>query len=191
VRPSDKLTFFEIDPLVVKVATDPKRFTYISQCSKGPIDYVIGDARLTLARQPKDLFDILLVDAFSSDSVPVHLMTVEAVKGYLSHIKPDGVVVMHLSNRNVDLIGPAMAVARQAGGIARVQSHVINPKAPALWESSEDALVIARNRSALGAFAEDPRWSPTNPFLVDPWRDDYTNLVGAIIAKARQKASNP
>ena len=189
VRPGDKLTFFEIDPLVVKVATDPKRFTYISQCATGPIDYVIGDARLTLARQPKYLFDILLVDAFSSDSVPVHLMTVEAVRGYLSHIKPDGVVVMHLSNRNVDLIGPAMAVARRAGGIAKVQSHVIDPKAPALWESSEDALIIARNRSALDAFAGDPRWGPTNPFLVEPWRDDYTNLVGAIFAKARQKAS--
>lgn len=188
VRSTDRLTFFEIDPLVVKIASDPKRFTYVSECAKGPIDYVLGDARLTLARQPKDLFDILLVDAFSSDSVPVHLMTVEAVRGYLSHIKPDGVVVLHLSNRNVELLGPAMAVARKAGGVARVQSHQIDPNAPSLWESSEDALIIARNREALAAFAGDRRWRPTNPGLAKPWTDDYTNLIGAMIAKIQQKA---
>ena len=189
VRPTDKLTFFEIDPLVVKIASDPKRFSYISQCAKGPIDYVLGDARLTLARQPRDLFDILLVDAFSSDSVPVHLLTVEAVKGYLTHIKPDGVVVLHLSNRNVDLLGPAMAVVRRAGGVARMQSHEMNPNAPSLWESSEDALVIGRNRESVETFAKDPRWKPINPNTAQPWTDDYTNLVGAMISRIRQKAA--
>ena len=190
VRPADRLTFFEIDPLVVRIATDPKRFTYVSQCARGPIDYVTGDARLTLSGQPRDLFDILLVDAFSSDSVPVHLMTVEAVKGYLAHIKPDGVVVLHLSNRNVDLVGPAMAVARRAGGFARVQSHEMDPNAPALSESSEDALIIARNRDALEGFISDPRWKPSNPNAARPWTDDYTNLIGAMITRARQKADN-
>ena len=67
---------------------------------------MLGDARLTLAHEAADQFDILLVDAFSSDSVPAHLLTVEAMRGYLAHIKPDGVVIMHLSNRNLELMQP-------------------------------------------------------------------------------------
>ncbi len=82
---------------------------------KGPIDYVIGDARLTVAKQPAGIFDILLIDAFSSDAVPVHLLTVEAVRAYLTHLKPDGVLILHLSNRNLELNKPAQAVAAAAG----------------------------------------------------------------------------
>ncbi|HEY2359258.1 MAG TPA: fused MFS/spermidine synthase, partial [Phenylobacterium sp.] len=101
VRPGDRLTFFEIDPLVIRISSDPAHFSYTTRCAKGPVDYVLGDARLTLAEQPTDLFDILLIDAFSSDAVPTHLLTEEAVRGYLTHIKPDGVLILHLSNRNL------------------------------------------------------------------------------------------
>ena len=98
VRPGDRLTFFEIDPLVKRISTDPANFSYTTECAKGPIDYVIGDARLTLARQAPDQLDVLLIDAFSSDAVPAHLLTVEAVRGYLTKLKPDGVLILHLSN---------------------------------------------------------------------------------------------
>src|SRR5262249_50960811 len=111
VRPADRLTFFEIDPLVARVATDPRELTYISRCARGPVDIVLGDARLTLAAQPASAFDMLLLDAFSSDAVPTHLLTVEAMRGYLSHLKPDGVLVLHLSNRHLELLGPAQATA--------------------------------------------------------------------------------
>ena len=121
VRPTDKLTFFEIDPMMVTIATDPKHFSYISECADGPINFVLGDARLTVTRQPNDQFDILLIDAFSSDAVPAHLLTVEAVKTYLTKIKPDGIVILHLSNRNLDLRNPAQAVAIAAGGHALLQ----------------------------------------------------------------------
>ncbi|CAN5774698.1 fused MFS/spermidine synthase [soil metagenome] len=186
-RPGDHLTFFEIDPLVIRIASDPAHFTYTTECAKGQVDYVLGDARLTLAKQPRDQFDILLLDAFSSDSVPAHLLTVEAVRGYLTHIKPDGVVILHLSNRNLQLLNPAMAVAYAAGGEALQQRHDADKSLPMLWESSEDALIIARNEQALAAFAADPRWKPSEPALVRPWTDDYTNLVGALYGRMQER----
>jgi hypothetical protein len=87
-RPGDHLTFYEIDPLVVRIANDPKHFTYTTECAKGRVDFVVGDARLTVAKEPDGLFDILLIDAFSSDAVPAHLLTVEAVRGYLAKLRP-------------------------------------------------------------------------------------------------------
>ncbi|CAN5648263.1 fused MFS/spermidine synthase [soil metagenome] len=188
-RPGDHLTFFEIDPLVIRIATDPAHFSYTTECAKGQVDYVLGDARLTLAKQAKGQFDILLIDAFSSDSVPAHLLTVEAMKGYLTHIKPDGVLILHLSNRNLELRSPAMAVAYAAGGEALLQRHDADKKLPMLWESSEDALIVARNETALAAFAADPRWKPTEPVLVRPWTDDYTNLVGALYGRMKERWS--
>jgi SAM-dependent methyltransferase len=186
-RRGDHLTFFEIDPLVIRISTDPAHFSYTTECARGEINYILGDARLTLAKQPTDIFDVLLIDAFSSDSVPTHLLTVEAVKGYLTHLKPDGVLILHLSNRNLELRGPAMAVAHAAGGYALLQKHVQPPGNPALWESSEDALIVARNPQALAAYAADPRWRPTNPNLVRPWTDDYVNLVGALYARLKER----
>ena len=186
-RAPDHLTFFEIDPLVIRLARNPAEFSYTTQCARGTISYVLGDARLTLARQPRDKYDLLLIDAFSSDSVPAHLMTVEAVRGYLTHIKPDGVLVMHLSNRNLDLVSPAMAVARAAGGYALVQRHEEAKDAPSLAESSEDALLIARNPQALAPFVSDPHWSPIDPNRARAWTDDYTNLIGALIGRLQEK----
>ncbi|WP_421931459.1 fused MFS/spermidine synthase [Phenylobacterium sp.] len=186
-RPGDRLTFFEIDPLVIRISSDPAHFSYTTTCAKGKIDYVVGDARLTLAKQPRDQFDILLIDAFSSDSVPAHLLTVEAMRGYLSRIKPDGVLILHLSNRNLDLRSPAMAVAYAAGGEALLQRHDAAKSSPMLWESSEDALIVARNAKALAPFAADPRWKPTEPVLVRPWTDDYTNLIGALYGRMKER----
>jgi hypothetical protein len=183
VRPGDRLTFFEIDPLVVKVSTDPQNFTYTTECAKHPVDYVIGDARLTVAQQPAGSFDILLIDAFSSDAVPAHLLTVEAVRGYLTKLKPDGILILHLSNRNLDLMHPAQAVARAAGGWALAQTYVAPEKDPeGTWESSEDAVIIAKNREALAGYVASGRWSWGDPFRARPWTDDYTNLAGSLYA---------
>jgi hypothetical protein len=187
VRPADRLTFFEIDPLVVRISTDPTHFSYTTRCAKGPIDYVIGDARLTVAKQPADLFDVLLIDAFSSDAVPVHLLTVEAVRGYLTHLTPDGVLILHLSNRNLDLKAPAQAVAAAAGGVALAQSYRPSKAEEAVWSSSEDALIVARSPAGLARFKSDARWTATNPNLVRPWTDDYTNLAGALWRRMTQK----
>jgi len=181
VRKYDQLTFFEIDPLVIRISSDPAHFSYTTRCAKGQVNYVLGDARLTLARQPRDAFDILLIDAFSSDSVPTHLLTQEAVRGYLTHLKPDGVIILHLSNRNLDLNGPAQAVAKAAGGVALIQHYRPDfVKDRAGWPSPEDAVIVARSPAGLARFAHDPHWQPTEPDKVRPWTDDYTNLFGAL-----------
>jgi SAM-dependent methyltransferase len=188
VRPGDHLTFFEIDPLVIRVSTDPRHFSYTTQCAKGQVDYVLGDARLTLAGQPKNAFDILLIDAFSSDAVPTHLLTVEAVRGYLTHLKPDGVLILHLSNRNLDLKGPAQAVAHAAGGVALLQQRRVQAGQGMFWEADEDAVIVGRSEAALVRFRSDLRWTPTNPFKVRPWTDDYVNLPGALWRRLKERA---
>jgi len=188
VRPGDRLTFFEIDPLVVKVSTDPQNFSYTTECAKSPIDYVIGDARLTVAHQPANSFDILLIDAFSSDAVPAHLLTVEAVRGYLTKLKPDGILILHLSNRNLDLMHPAQAVARAAGGWALAQNYAAPPKdVEGTWESSEDAVIVARDKAALDAFMATGKWRWGDPFQAKPWTDDYTNLAGSLYANLKAR----
>jgi spermidine synthase len=185
VRAADHMTFFEIDPLMVSIATSPRNFSYISNCALGHVGFVLGDARLTVTRQPNDQFDILLIDAFSSDAVPAHLLTVEAIKTYLTKIKPDGIVILHLSNRNLDLRGPAQAAAVASGGHGLLQRHVGDPQKPFMWESSEDAVIIARNEAALAPYANDPRWTRAKT-SVRPWTDDYTNVAGSLVARMRQ-----
>jgi hypothetical protein len=186
VRPTDSLRFFEIDPLVIRVATNSANFTYIKGCARGPIDWVIGDARLTLAREPAGEFDLLLVDAFSSDSVPAHLLTVEAMRSYLAHLKPDGVVIMHLSNRHLELMRPVAAVARAAGGVALQQHYIPAPGANQLTDTAEDAIIVARGETGLAPFRQDKRWVAADPHRVGAWTDDYTNLIGALVRRLEQ-----
>jgi SAM-dependent methyltransferase len=188
VRRDDRLTFFEIDPLVIRLSSDPRHFSYTTRCAKAPVGYVLGDARLTLAKQPTDIFDVLLIDAFSSDAVPTHLLTVQAVQGYLTHLKPDGVLILHLSNRNLELNGPAQAVAKAAGGVALIQHYRPGPTQDlGGWPSPEDAVIVARSPAGLAAFAHDARWEATDPTKVKPWTDDYTNLFGALWRSLKQK----
>jgi len=186
VRAEDRMTFFEIDPMMVAIATDPAYFSYTSDCAQGPVDYVIGDARLTLQDQPEGRFDLLLLDAFSSDAVPAHLLTVEAVRMYLARLKPDGVLIMHLSNRNLDLISPAMAVVEAAGGAGLLQRHAPAYGSPPLWESAEDVVIVARSEDALAPYENDVRWDPIDPTLAAPWTDAYTNLPGAVYARMKE-----
>ncbi|MDB5430297.1 MAG: spermidine synthase [Caulobacter sp.] len=196
-RKADRLTFFEIDPLVVKISTNPANFSYTTECARGQVSYVLGDARLTLARQPPQAFDVLLIDAFSSDSVPAHLLTVEAIRGYLGHLKPGGVLILHLSNRNLELRGPAMAAAVAAGGVALLQRHIGAPMcdartrwpdcAPNMFESSEDAVIVGRDKASLAAYAADSRWTPADPTRARPWTDNYTNLFGAMWARVAER----
>lgn len=182
-RVGDAFRYFEIDPLVVKVATDPAYFSYLSECARGSLAYTLGDARLTMSRKRPDLYDVLLVDAFSSDSVPAHMLTVEAARLYLAKIRPDGVVILHVTNRNLDLAGPAQAVALAAGGVALFQDHPKDPASPELSDTHEAAVLIARNAAALAPFAADGRWESADPHGVRPWTDNYTDLFGALTRK--------
>lgn len=179
-RQQDTMTYFEIDPLVDRVARDPELFTYISDCADGPIRTVMGDARLTMAAERPGSYDLLLIDAFSSDAVPTHLLTVEAIEGYLKLLKPDGVVVLHLSNRNLDITRPAVAAAQALGKPELHQIYEESAESAAMAEASTEAMVISNSEAGLAAFRADPRWRKVDPEGVRPWTDDYVNLFGSL-----------
>ena len=184
-RASDHLTFFEIDPMVDRLSRDPKWFTYIDGCAQtggsgGPVRTVIGDARLTMAHEPAGAYDLLLIDAFSSDAVPTHLLTREAIAGYLKLLKPTGVVILHLSNRNLDITRPAEAAARALNAPHMHQIYVESENAPDMAEASTEALILSPTEAGLAQFRADPRWQSLPDPQVRPWTDDYVNLFGAL-----------
>ncbi len=119
-KPDDTLTYFEIDPAVVKIAKDANRFSFLTEC-KPDVKIVIGDARLTLSEQPDGQFDMILIDAFSSDAIPTHLLTKEAMAIYKQKIKPDGLILMHISNKHMALASAVAGIAKANGLVWRAQ----------------------------------------------------------------------
>ncbi len=184
----DRMVFFEIDPLMIRLSDDPQGFTYVRECARGEVEFKLGDGRLTVAKEPDASFDILLMDAFSSDAVPAHLLTVEAIRLYLSKLKPDGVMILHLSNRNLELDGPAQAAVAAAGGSALRQYYTPNPNSPPLAETAEDVLIVGRSPEALKPFRNDPRWTWPQAEKVRPWTDDYTDLFGAMVRRLKERS---
>ncbi|AYG95936.1 spermidine synthase [Brevundimonas naejangsanensis] len=187
-RASDRMTFFEIDPMVDRLSRDPKWFTFISNCAQGPIRTVLGDARLTLNKEAPGSYDLLVIDAFSSDAVPTHLLTREAIQGYLKLLKPTGVVVLHLSNRNLEITLPAVAAARELGAAELHQVYIEHPDTAVMAEASTEALVISPTPEGLADFKADGRWRKLAPTEVRPWTDDYVNLFGALMRSMRGRA---
>jgi predicted O-methyltransferase YrrM len=187
VRPQDNLTYFEIDPLVPKFARNPRLFNFVDHCAEGPVRIVMGDARLSLAKEPPQKYDLLIIDAFSSDAVPTHLMTVEALEIYLKALKPDGVVVLHLSNRNLEITQPAIAAAAALHVPALHQTYYEDENQPANLEASTEALLVSPTPAGTIVFSVDPRWQTPRPTTVRPWTDDYTNLIGSLWRDLKMK----
>lgn len=185
-RPQDRMTFFEIDPLVDRLARDPDNFTFISDCAAGPVRTVLGDARLTLGREAPGSYDLLLIDAFSSDAVPTHLLTVEAIQSYLDLLKPDGVVILHLSNRNLDITLPTAAAAQRLGVPNLHQVYQESDASPEMADASTEALILSPTEAGLAQFRQTGRWQVIADTEVRPWTDDYVNLVGALWRHARR-----
>jgi hypothetical protein len=182
VRPGDSLRFFEIDPLVARITLDPAHFSFVHGCAKGPVDVVLGDARLSVAKEPAGTYDLLLIDAFSSDAVPTHLLTVEAIKSYLRLLGPDGVLLLHLSNRNLELVGPAAAAAREAGASVLKGEHWVEEGVSPYVEAPGIVLLVAPDARSLARYHPDQDWSDDiRP--ARPWTDDYTNVWGAMLAR--------
>ncbi len=179
-RAGDDLTFFEIDPMVDRLSRDPRWFSYINGCAQGPVRTVLGDARLTMARETTGTYDLLVIDAFSSDAVPTHLLTAEAIAGYLKLLKPTGVVVLHLSNRNLDITGPAEAAAQALDAPHLHQIYYEKDGAPEMAEASTEALILSPTDAGLAEFRADPRWTAPADTDVRPWTDDYVNLFGSL-----------
>ncbi len=160
-KPGESWTYYEIDPAVERIARDPRYFTYLT-CAPG-LHVVLGDARLSLARAPDRSFDLLVLDAFSSDGIPVHLLTREAIALYRTKLRPGGAILLHLSNRHLDLAPVVAAEAREAGLVGRISFVRLTPAQEADFKASAKWAVLVERETDFGALARDPRWPPLAP----------------------------
>ena len=179
-EPGEDWKFFEIDQTMVDTARDPKYFTYIRDCDP---DFrpVIGDARLTFAKEPDGIYDVIVVDAYSSDAIPIHLATKEAMEIYKSKLAPQGAVVMHVSNRHLALSGVAAGIA----GSNNLKSWVcsVSSDLDDDYIFSTTVVVSARDEDDVGALAASENCTPENEGEV--WTDDYSNILKAIWQRYR------
>jgi len=148
MRPGDRLVFYEISPRVVDIAR--REFTFLADTA-ARTEVVMGDGRLSLEREPPRGYDVLGIDAFSGDSVPMHLVTREAMAVYLKHLAPDGVIVFQATNRYIDLLPVVKRVAAEFGFEARVVSDAPDDAddGPGFWYSPTDQVIVTRNRRLL------------------------------------------
>jgi hypothetical protein len=176
--PGERWTFFEIDPVVIDIANDLRLFTFLAD-APAAIEVVPGDARLSLARTPDASFGILVLDAFTSDAVPAHLLTREAISLYLAKLTPGGVLAFHLSNRFLDL-EPVIAGAAAELGLAAL-SRFDDPteEEARSWKTASHWMVLARAPADLAPLARDRRWTPPR-HAAAAWTDEKSNFWQAL-----------
>lgn len=170
-RAGDTLRFYDINPLVVDIAR--KQFTYLADCPSH-LDLVLGDARLSMTREPNQQFDLLVIDAFSGDAIPVHLLTLEAFHIYWRHLKPDGVLAVHVSNHYLNL-APVVKLAALA---THKEAWQIDNYDDDEQETYRSTYVLVSNRRG---FFENPLFADQLtaidvPRALRTWTDDYSNL---------------
>lgn len=178
-RAGQKFTYYEIDPDVAALATNPKLFTFVPNC-KADLKIDLGDARLEIAKAPANAYDLIVLDAFSSDAIPMHLLTREAIQIYLSKLMPGGVIAFHISNRYLDL-KPILANEAAAFELTAWYQDDQEPdydrgKYPSIW------IIVARSESDFGELRRrDPGWEPVGPDPTAPlWTDDYSNIASVL-----------
>src|SRR6266567_1304983 len=186
-RPEDSAIFYELDPDVIRIARDPALFNFVSECRPN-IPIVQGDARLTIANVPDAGYDLIFVDAFIGAAIPVHLLTKEAMAIYLRKLKPNGIVALHVSNNHLKLGSVVAGVADANGAITRLYDggDVQEDASEQKWVPVVAA--VARKDEEFGALAKSKFWPVLPP---DPaqrvWTDDYSNVLGALIRRSRQR----
>jgi hypothetical protein len=178
-RPGERWTFYEINPGVVSVARSPNYFSYLSDCAAAPIAIELGDARLKLHNAPDRSYDLLVLDAFSSDAIPVHLMTQQALDLYLSKLAPGGLLVFHISNRHLDLreVVAGLAKSRNLSCLSLLDLTPAQPngKDPSHW------IVMARDSADYGTLANDPNARQLlSSGSQDVWTDDFSNILSVF-----------
>ncbi|MBF0408163.1 MAG: fused MFS/spermidine synthase [Candidatus Riflebacteria bacterium] len=180
-KKGDFFSYFEIDPAIVRIAENISFFTYLSK-SHADNRFVLGDGRSSLSREPESKFDMLIFDAFSSDSVPMHLLTEEAFRLYLKRLKKDGIMAFHISNRYISFESVLAATLKSAGfsSLIRVDSYVTEAstrqgKADSTW------MVAAENEKTLENFLKTKRWQKP---IIQPsqkiWTDDFGSLLSSF-----------
>lgn len=183
-KPGQKIDIFEIDPLVLKLATDTRFFTYMRDCPPEK-NVEIGDARISISKRPSEYYSLIIADAFTSDAVPVHLMTLEAVQMYLDRVVEGGAVAIHITNRHLGLKPVVSSIARELGAHAYYREYDPGDDEPlgdyAEWTVvTRDPKLFSRLRSL------NPEWVELTAY--DPqylWRDDFSNILNVIRAKTQ------
>jgi len=180
-EPGQRMTFFEIDPTIERIARDPKLFRYL-ELQGQDVEVIIGDGRQSLGRAADGTFDLLILDAFSSDAIPVHLLTREALAIYLQKLAPGGVVLFHISNRYVQLEPVVANLALDAGAAALIEEYEPTSEDEAtVGASSSTWVAVARRSADLGSLTTDDRWRPPNPDArVGVWTDDYSDIFRTL-----------
>ena len=178
-RAGENITFYEIDPAVERIARDQRFFSYLSDCPSN-VAVRVGDGRLAIAAEDDRAFDLIVLDAFSSDAVPVHLLTREAFQLYLRKLRPDGLMLVNITNQYVDLAPVLGNLAADLGLVARLQQQTLYSanqfKLPSTWvvlaRSADTAAILDRSLRPWGELAAAPGRGV--------WTDDYTNIVRAL-----------
>ena len=178
-RPNERWTFYEINPAVVSIARQREYFSYLSDCAAAPIEVVLGDARLKLRDARDRSYDLLVLDAFSSDAIPVHLITQQALDLYLSKLAPRGLILFHISNRNLDLsnVVADLAKSRNLSCLSMLDMTPPQPngKEPSHW------VVLARSSADYGTLISDPNARPlVSNNTANVWTDDFSNILSVL-----------
>ncbi len=177
--PDQVMDFYEIDPGIVEVAKNPDYFTYLQDCL-GTCNVILGDGRLQLDQAPDHHYELIILDAYSSTAIPIHLMTREAVEIYLKKLDKNGILAFHISNTYLDLEPALTRLADELGLVAFNQDHYPDETNYTLDINTSSWLIMARDKKTLGELAFDPRWEE---YLPDPdvavWTDDYSNILQA------------
>ena len=173
--PNRHITFFDIDPQIPDIAS--RFFSFLGRCGNH-CNVVIGDGRLSIENTPDSTFDVLMFDAFNSDSIPAHLVSREAVQLYLKKIKPDGLLLFHVSSRymNVEALVSALIIDASLEGLVRKDGD----EEPA-GKFASDYVVAARRSEDLGSLEHDENWTRVQkPSGIQPWTDDYSNMLNIV-----------
>lgn len=178
--PAQHWTFYEIDPVVERIARNDEYFTYLRTCGVN-CTVITGDGRLSIARAEPHKYGVIMLDAFSSDAVPMHLMTKEAMALYLSKLAPGGVIVFNISNMHLTFSGVLARMAADAGLEALWQREPPDAGSWALGKFPSEWLIVARDRADFGRLSTDSRWkTPQAPAGTPLWTDDFSNILSVI-----------
>ena len=182
VKHGESLTFFEIDPEVIHAADQSGSFHFLAAARRrgAEVNLVLGDARLTLTRSANSSFDLLVLDAFSGDAVPVHLLTREAIGLYLSKLTSRGVLAVHVSNIYLDLKPVLAALAREDGCAILCRDDLdVTPQEMRAGKSPSQWVVIARSGESLKPL-KAPTWEAPTGDGQPAWTDDFSNVLTAM-----------
>ena len=185
-QPGDNAVYYEIDALMVRLARDMGYFTFLKECGQD-VPIIMGDARLTLADAKDGAYDLIVVDAFTSDAIPIHLLTKEAMAIYLKKLSPQGIVLIHISNRHLELASVVTGIAAANGMVTRVSESGDVVEDDSDYKFLGTVTVSARKDEDFGPMAKSQYWELQRPApRQQVWSDDYSNIVGALIRQLRQ-----